>query len=298
MWSPQKSSNGSRNQFYENMTIVSPGDIVFSFKATRIQAMGIIKSWGYESPKPSEFGEIGDSWSSVGWKVNVTYNDLSNKIRPKDFIDQLRPALPPKYSPLQSNGNGNQGVYLAEVPEELAEVLLQLIGLEAQEVVKKSTAEALSLEELSEKENDEIARTILENSEIEETEKLAIIRSRRGQGKFRNRVSRIETFCRVTKVSNPNHLVASHIKPWSKCENNVERLDGNNGLFLSPNVDHLFDKGFISFDDDGSLLIADKADRFALQQLGIDVVNLVNTGEFNHEQQAYLRFHRENIFDR
>ena len=298
MWSPKTSNNGSRNQFYVNMTLVSPGDIVFSFKATRIQAMGIVKSRGYESPKPLEFGEIGGSWGNVGWKVNVAYEELSNKIRPKEYIEQLHPTLPPKYSPLQTNGNGNQGVYLAEVPEEMADLLLHLIGRETREVVRKSAAETLSDEELSENENDEIARAILEDSEIEETEKLAIIRSRRGQGKFRNRVSEIEHICRITGVSNPNHLVASHIKPWSKCENNAERLDGNNGLFLSPNVDHLFDKGFISFDADGSLLIADKADRFALQQLGININDLVNVGEFNHEQQAYLRYHRENIFDR
>ena len=32
MWSPKTNSNGARNQFYENMTDTTPGDVVFSFK--------------------------------------------------------------------------------------------------------------------------------------------------------------------------------------------------------------------------------------------------------------------------
>jgi len=38
MWSPKRNANGARNQFYENMRDVSPGDIVFSFCDTRIKA--------------------------------------------------------------------------------------------------------------------------------------------------------------------------------------------------------------------------------------------------------------------
>jgi hypothetical protein len=64
-------------------------------------------------------------------------------------------------------------------------------------------------------------------------------------------VSRIEHACRITGVNRPEHLIASHCKPWRDCESHDERLDGENGLLLTPTVDHLFDRGFISFENDG-----------------------------------------------
>lgn len=81
---------------------------------------------------------------------------------------------------------------------------------------------------------------------IPETEKTAIIRARRGQGLFKDRVMRIEERCRITGVTNPVHLIASHCKPWRDCTN-AERLEGENGLLLTQSIDHLFDRGFIGF---------------------------------------------------
>jgi hypothetical protein len=76
------------------------------------------------SPKPLEFGNAGENWEGVGWRVSVQFTELANTIRPKDHIEILRPVLPAKYSPLQPNGNGLQSVYLTEVPTPLAEVLI------------------------------------------------------------------------------------------------------------------------------------------------------------------------------
>src|SRR5579859_882632 len=70
----------------------------------------------------------------------------------------------------------------------------------------------------------------------------AIVNARRGQGLFKQRVMAIERRCRVTLVENPLHLVASHCKPWRDATNE-ERLDGENGLLLTPFIDHLFDRG-------------------------------------------------------
>jgi hypothetical protein len=44
-----------------------------------------------------------------------------------------------------------------------------------------------------------------------------VILVRRGQGKFRERVSMIERACRITQVNRPEHLIASHCKPWRDC---------------------------------------------------------------------------------
>ena len=109
------------------MREVAPGDVIFSFVDTRIAAIGIAESYCWECPKPSEFGETGQNWENVGWKVKVRFTTLLNMIRPKDHIEVLRAVLPGRYAPLQSNGNGIQSVYLTEVPQEFAEVLAGLI---------------------------------------------------------------------------------------------------------------------------------------------------------------------------
>ena len=62
--------------------------------------------------------------------VNVDYRPVRNKIRPKEHIEWIRPYLPSKYSPLQQTGDGNQGVYLANINNGLAGKLLELIGEE------------------------------------------------------------------------------------------------------------------------------------------------------------------------
>ena len=128
LWSPKRNANGARNPFYETMREVGPGDLILSFVDTRLVAIGIAQSYCWESPKPSEFGTAGQNWEDVGWRVRVAFTRLLHQVRPKDHIDALRPLLPVKYSPLQVNGNGLQSIYLAEIPELLAEVLFGLIG--------------------------------------------------------------------------------------------------------------------------------------------------------------------------
>src|SRR5690606_37658579 len=104
--------------------------------------------------------------------------------------------------------------------------------------------------------------SLLTNSNIPRTERVQLIKARIGQGLFRSRVSKIEHSCRVTGINDPRFLIASHIKPWSR-SSNAERLDGSNGLLLTPNIDRLFDKGYLTFEDDGQV-------RFS-SQLPIDV---------------------------
>ena len=117
-------------------------------------------------------------------------------------------------------------------------------------------------------------------------------KARRGQGIFKANVRLIEKSCRVTGVSNIKHLRASHIKPWS-VSNNSEKLDGYNGLLLSPHVDHLFDRGYISFNGSGSLLISKELNPRVLEQWSIGAHNV---GEFSSMQDQYLEYHRDVVF--
>jgi putative restriction endonuclease len=104
LWSPKRNANGGRNPFYESMREVAPGDLIFSFVDTRITAIGIAKSYCWECPKPTEFGSTGQNWENIGWRVNVSFVSLLNKVRPKDHMDALKAVLPQRYSPLQANG--------------------------------------------------------------------------------------------------------------------------------------------------------------------------------------------------
>jgi putative restriction endonuclease len=66
LWSPKRRSDATRNQFYENMKIVAPGDMVFCYWESAVRAQGTLRSFGYDAPKPDEFGEAGRNWSQVG----------------------------------------------------------------------------------------------------------------------------------------------------------------------------------------------------------------------------------------
>src|ERR1035437_10121688 len=50
---------------------------------------------------------------------------------------------------------------------------------------------------------------------------------------------------------------------------NQERLNGDNGLLLTPSIDHLFDRGFIGFEDNGELIISPVAHQPSLERMGI-----------------------------
>ena len=89
LWSPKRKSNGYRNAFYEFMREVAPGNIIFSFKDARIQAIGVATDFCFEAPKPASFGETGKYWNDVGWKVPVKWTLLRNLIRPSDYMMTL-----------------------------------------------------------------------------------------------------------------------------------------------------------------------------------------------------------------
>ncbi|MFB2866280.1 HNH endonuclease [Aeromonas sp. MdU4] len=287
IWSPKMNRNGSKNQTYINLTLTKPGDIVISYAGGLIKAIGLVALPCSEKSKPSEFGSAGDSWSDAGWEVLIDWELLETPIRPKDHLELLAPLLPSKNSPLQASGNGNQGCYLASISDALGNLVLSLAN-----GVNPSFADDIEQHQ-AELEGDAIEADI-QASTLDATEKLQLVKSRRGQGLFRANLEKVEPACRVTGVTNKALLIASHIKPWSKCDNNPERLDGNNGLLLSPHIDKLFDRGWITFTDTGDMLCAEPSIEKALQQWGIKLP--MNVGPFKPKQNEYLAYHRSEIY--
>lgn len=297
LWSPKRNSRGYRNPFYEFMREVSPGDLILSYAFREIRALGVARSYAYEAPKPQEFGTAGAYWSDIGWRVAVKFHELNNPIKPADHMHRLRDKLPKRYSPLRLNGHGQQNMYLTTLPEELCFELVDLIGKEAHELLAALTSTEPS--HLVTDGDDEWETKIIDdlttNPELVPTTREQLINARKGQGLFREALMKIEHSCRLTGIQRPEHLIASHSKPW-RVSSNEERLDGANGLLLSPDADHLFDRGFVSFDDGGEALISPVVDRLSLQRMGLDPAFISDPRPFSTNQKKYLDYHRENIF--
>jgi hypothetical protein len=297
LWSPKRNANGRRNPFYDFMREVAPGDVVFSFADTLIKAIGMAASNAYESPKPLEFGSTGAYWENIGWRVDVRFTQLRLPIRPADHMNVLGPRLPKIYSPLRKTGSGLQNLYLTHLSETFATALIDVLGAEARTIARGHRVgeggqlqPAIGLVQWEEHQL-EVVRA---DPSIAATTREAVVLARRGQGLFRQRVMELESACRITGVTKLEHLRASHCKPW-RDSSNEERLDGENGLLLTPNADHLFDRGFISFESNGDLLISPVAHNDSLQRLGLNAKRASNVGRFSGGQRHYLEFHRENV---
>lgn len=100
--------------------------------------------------------------------------------------------------------------------------------------------------------------------------------------------------CCVTGLAVPELLKASHIKPWAACDSDDERLDVFNGLLLSPHLDALFDGGWVSFDDNGNLLISKQLAAPECERLGVRA-DWVLTG-LKPAHRVHLAFHRAHVF--
>jgi putative restriction endonuclease len=279
------------------MREVAPGDVIFSFAGTYISAIGVATSHAQESPKPVEFGLAGAYWENIGWRVEVTFVELRSRIRPSSYMGLLAPLLPKLYAPLRPDGVGMQGVYLTCLPDSFADALIDLLGAETRALVmgyrvSEVPPVQLSVAQLRWEEH-QIAQ-VQGNDEISDTEKEAVVMARRGQGLFKQRVMALERACRITGVTREEHLRASHCKPWRDASNQ-ERLDGENGLLLTPTMDHLFDRGFIGFEANGDLIISPVANLESLARMGLSPGRDQNVGSFSSGQRNYLEYHRDSI---
>ena len=139
----------------------------------------------------------------------------------------------------------------------------------------------------------EVREHAAEYKALSNTEQEQIVVSRLGQGYFRRNVIRLWGSCSVTGLQNISLLRASHIKPW-KDSNNNERLNPFNGLLLTPDYDFLFDKGYISFRNNGSVLISQRLDSFASKTFDVD--DSMHLRKDFSENKEYLEYHRSVVF--
>lgn len=279
LWSPTMRSNGGRHQPYDNMRLIEPGDIVFSFANAVIGHVGVAEDRATSHPKPLYAKDT--NWGTQGWLVPVAFEPLPHAFRPRDYIGVILPLLPQGTSPLMPDGRGTMN-YLSAISDELGEKLLSLGGASDLRARYDSAGVDADL------------RQITSDPSIPETEKAQLLKARVGQGTFRKRVAAKEPYCRVTGVSDLSLLRASHIKPW-KSSTNAERLDGSNGLMLAPHIDLLFDQHLISFAENGSLILSPLLSTEVVQKWAIK--DAYKPRPFTTEQEQYLQIHRQRTLE-
>ena len=286
LWSPKRGKGGRAVFSYEFMTQLEVGDIVFSYFNGHLGYAGVVAGKAVSSRKP-DFGFTGDPWDDDGWSVEMRYVELVTPFKPTEDLDFYEGAKPEKYGPIDVKGKVVTQ-YLFPLTEALGYRYLALGGI----------TEALVLDELRlSPSNDAVDGDglidIADPRHLTSTERRVLARARKGQGLFKSKVQQIEPACRLTGVSEPRHLIASHMKPWA-ASSNAERLDGANGLLLSPHVDHLFDRGLITFRANGSvqasLLLKPAVPKAWKLDLSIE------GKPFKGKQLEYLEYHQDVTF--
>lgn len=287
LWAPIEANDGRILAGHRTVAQVEPDDLIVSFAGGKARHIGRAADRASFCVIPKEYGE--SRWNRAGRILPVQWHVAGKPFHPKQHLQAIVPLLPKLYSPLQTNGNANI-TYLSSIDDELGRYVLAQMGFS--EGMLPSARGAADSHSIAERVEADWADTILSN--VGETEREAVGRARTKQGLFRNLLYGIESSCRVTGISDPNLLIASHAKPWSVC-NNAERVDPHNGLMLAPHVDHLFDRGLMRFLDDGSWSFSPRLTDATISQLGLPPT-CSNPLPFRSEQRQYLRYHRDNRF--
>lgn len=133
------------------------------------------------------------------------------------------------------------------------------------------------------------------DTEIQKTEAERLVKERVGQDIYRDALLKYwQDGCAVTGCTLKEALRASHAKPWADCSSDAERLNVYNGFLLTANLDALFDKGYISFTDEGLIMISSVLEHSDCNGLGLSTEMKLRWLEEPHKE--FLKYHRENIW--
>ncbi len=170
-------------------------------------------------------------------------------------------------TPEKPKGQRQDGVeeqYLRVSEHDSAMVLVRAItaalcpSFQASEIDSKEALEERALAELRKR------RPILSAAMYERVSK-----ARRGQGRYRDDLMRLfGGRCAVSGLGISAALRASHSLAWGRCETDEQRIDENNGLLLSANLDALYDKYLISYSPSGAALVSESLSAEDLHKLG------------------------------
>ena len=279
LWAPAYSidKNGvkSRNAGWEPVKKIKAGDIIFCRRGLEIIYIAEAISDAYEALTPKERK---NHQEVDGYRIEIQLAILNPPLPIDDFKSTVINDYNKHCVPLLFNKDHKLcQQYMISIPTKMGKLILDYFDSQ----------------ELNELWQDEDYSSSNKEKLLKGGTKNTIIKARIGQGKFRSKLLLIDPKCRVTEISDERLLIASHIKPWAE-SSNTERIDTNNGLLLAPHVDALFDKGLISFTDEGNMLVKDQSVKDVLTWWSID--HKANFGEFSKGQRKYLQYHREQVY--
>ena len=274
LWAPVSSmkSNGKEMTLvhWDNVGTVKKGDIIFCCKDKQIFAIATAPAGAFDAERPPNRSFNG--WSEKGRRVDIDLIQLERPILRDEiatvFMDQFdKQASPSLFTKV---GSLNQ-IYMSHLPARAGVFLLEASG------------------QLADFDNSLITQGA-SGKNVDKTTRESIIQARVGQGQFRTSLLNIwQGQCALTGVKNPVLLVASHIEAWCLADNSA-RLDPDNGLLLATHVDRLFDRGLISFADDGKLLVSSRLSDQDRSVFGLD--QFVGISTLTSGNRQYLAKHR------
>ena len=135
---------------------------------------------------------------------------------------------------------------------------------------------------------EDLKKRFLEDSLEYET----IVKARKGQGFFKDEVTKRMSCCLITGAT--DILEAAHIKPWS-LSNDEEKIDGFNGILLTPNCHKLFDKGLITFNQKGLLIISKRLKKTSFEKLFVEDKKINKKSILNDKTLKYLEWHQNHF---
>jgi len=123
IWAPKKDKLGETRHDWENVSRVSPGDLVFNY-ARQLRAISIVKSASYDSDR----GALQEDWGKEGWRADIAYHELTVPI-PIEILGPKLRELHLEKSPIHRGGGVNQG-YLYKLNSQAVDIIVREIGFD------------------------------------------------------------------------------------------------------------------------------------------------------------------------
>lgn len=276
LWAPAYvvGKNGKKkiNAGWEPVKEVNAGDVIFCNLDENIIYVAVARKAAYPAKRPPT--RVFNKWNEDGFQIDIDLTILTPAVSVKGFKAALMAIHNHECSPaLFTKTGGISQQYMVRLPLGAGALILNFLG----------DAEVSVCEQV-----DSRKKGRLQQGGTRKT----VAQARIGQGQFRDDVLSLwQHSCPVTALSKPELLTAAHIVPWS-LSNEIEKIDPNNGFPLSPALDKLFDRGYVSFNDDGQLLM--KTSELSIQDLRcLGITPGAKISGLNDKQKAYLARHRQ-----
>ena len=264
----------------QSLDVIEEKNHVVPTRDTFIDSLNLPQ--GFEAKRYDGMNRVHFKYLGIGFAVIDMKVDNYNLGSRESYMDDIGVI---DYTTTQNLGPNH--ALLKNIPYDDTSVLYKLFGYVSGNAVNPD-----DFEERQIKLEDQSIEEEISESHLVGTDKVAVVKARVNQGVFRDRLIRKYHKCCLCGTDEESLLVASHIKPWVD-SSPEERVDVNNGLLLCPNHDKLFDRGYISFDDDGRIIISRVLSENNRVFLNVDPdfsIELKDLGK------VYMKYHREKIF--